>query len=114
MFKFEFNERSRSSNVLESYWLTHSLTMSGFSHEDVAAVVASGRTDGAKLDLQNVKTAFTRALLERLNNLTQSHSSTRIVVQHVTDYVEKLQVFWSVVDHIAIEWFSVISNVATA
>lgn len=47
-------------------------------------------------------------------HLTESHSSTWIVIQHVTNNVEELQVFGSVVNHVAVKWFRVISNVATS
>lgn len=48
-----------------------------------------------------------------LKNLTQCHSGTWIIVQHVADDVKELQVFGSVVDHVAVEGFCMISNVTS-
>lgn len=50
--------------------------------------------------------------VSQYQRLTESHSSAWIVVQHVADNVKKLQMLWSVVDHIAVERLRVISDIS--
>lgn len=116
MFKaaFPVSEPTNCAIAHANCWLTHT-GLDYYFHEDVDVAVVSGRTDDAELDLKGERVKVKINLNTSCAvNLTQCHSCRWIVVQHVTNDLEELQVLRRLRHDVPMKWLCVIAHVATS